>query len=154
MLKIKRLFCAMALMAVASCALVPESTDILPWATESELDGDYAEAVEADSIVVPPDLDSKAIQQAYPIPDVAENLAIPVTGKTPRPAPLTAGSQLDAVRLQRLGDNGWAVVNVAPGQLWPQVRAFLVSSGISVSAVDASAKYGKGLGFNCLASEL
>ncbi|MBL6902194.1 MAG: outer membrane protein assembly factor BamC [Luminiphilus sp.] len=139
MLKIKRLFCAVALMAVASCALVPESTDILPWATESELDGDYAEAVEADSIVVPPDLDSKAIQQAYPIPDVAENLAIPVTGKTPRPAPLTAGSQLDAVRLQRLGDNGWAVVNVAPGQLWPQVRAFLVSSGISVSAVDASA---------------
>mgnify|MGYP000521059743 CR=1 FL=1 len=61
----------MALMAVASCALVPESTDILPWATESELDGDYAEAVEADSIVVPPDLDSKAIQQAYPIPDEA-----------------------------------------------------------------------------------
>ncbi|MEK9934692.1 MAG: outer membrane protein assembly factor BamC, partial [Luminiphilus sp.] len=30
------------------------------------------------------------------------------------------------------------VVNVAPGQLWPQVRAFLVSSGINVASVDAS----------------
>ena len=30
------------------------------------------------------------------------------------------------------------MVNVAPGQLWPQVRAFLVSSGIDVASVDAS----------------
>jgi len=30
------------------------------------------------------------------------------------------------------------VVNVAPGQLWPQVRAFLVSSGIDVASVNAT----------------
>ena len=66
------------------------------------------------------------------------NLTIPVTGQAPRPAPLTAGSQLDAVRLQRLGNSSWAVVNVPPGQLWPQVRAFLVSSGIDVVGVDAT----------------
>ena len=40
--------------------------------------------------------------------------------------------------MQRLGESSWAVVNVAPGQLWPQVRAFLVSSGIDVASVDAS----------------
>lgn len=30
------------------------------------------------------------------------------------------------------------MVNVAPGQLWPQVRAFLVSSGIDVASVNAT----------------
>ena len=50
------------------------------------MSGDYENAIEADAITVPDDLDSDAIQQAYPIPEVAVNLAIPVTGKAPRPA--------------------------------------------------------------------
>ena len=123
---------------VSGCSYLPESVKTLPWETENELSGDYETAIETSPIEVPSDLDSEAIQQGYPIPEVAINIAIPVTGKVPRPAPLTASSQVDAVRLQRLGGSSWAVVNVAPGQLWPQVRAFLVSSGIDVSSVDAT----------------
>ena len=123
---------------VSGCSYLPESVKTLPWDTENELAGDYETAIETSPIEVPSDLDSEAIQQGYPIPKVAINIAIPVTGKAPRPAPLTASSQVDAVRLQRLGGSSWAVVNVAPGQLWPQVRAFLVSSGIDVSSVDAT----------------
>jgi len=122
----------------SGCSYLPESVTTLPWETENELSGDYETAIETSPIEVPSDLDSEAIQQGYPIPEVAINIAIPVTGKVPRPAPLTASSQVDAVRLQRLGGSSWAVVNVAPGQLWPQVRAFLVSSGIDVSSVDAT----------------
>ena len=138
MLKLKTLVLLIAVVGLSGCSLLPDTSKIIPWETESELSGDYENAIEADAITVPDDLDSGAIQQAYPIPEVAVNLAIPVTGKAPRPAPLTAGSQLDAVRLQRLGESSWAVVNVAPGQLWPQVRAFLLSSGIDVASVDAS----------------
>ena len=138
MFKLKILFPVMLVFALSGCSLLPDTSSIIPWETDSELSGDYENAIEADAITVPEGLDAGAIQQAYPIPEVAVNLAIPVTGKAPRPAPLTAGSQLDAVRLQRLGDSSWAVVNVAPGQLWPQVRAFLVSSGIDVASVDAS----------------
>ena len=123
---------------VSGCSYLPESVNTLPWDTDNELSGDYETAIETSPIEVPSDLDSEAIQQGYPIPKVAINIAIPVTGKVPRPAPLTASSQVDAVRLQRLGGSSWAVVNVAPGQLWPQVRAFLVSSGIDVSSVDAT----------------
>ncbi|MEC8158201.1 MAG: outer membrane protein assembly factor BamC [Pseudomonadota bacterium] len=123
---------------VSGCSVLLDTSKFIPWQTDAELSGDYKNAIEADAITVPEDLDSASIQQAYPIPEVSVNLAIPVTGKAPRPAPLTAGSQLDAVRLQRLGQNSWAVVNVAPGQLWPQVRAFLLSSGIDVASVDAS----------------
>jgi len=138
MFKLKILVLLMAAVGLSGCSLLPATSRIIPWQTESELSGDYENAIEADAITVPDDLDSAAIQQSYPIPEVAVNLAIPVTGKAPRPAPLTAGSQLDAVRLQRLGESSWAVVNVAPGQLWPQVRAFLASSGVDVASVDAA----------------
>ena len=43
------------------------------------------------------------------------------------------------MRIQSLSGERWALVNVAPGQLWPQVRTFLTTSGIGVSAVDAEA---------------
>ena len=138
MFKLKTLVLLIAVVGLSGCSLLPDTSKVIPWETDSELSGDYETAIEANAITVPDDLDSGAIQQAYPIPEVAVNLAIPVTGKAPRPAPLTAGSQSDAVRLQRLGESRWAVVNVAPGQLWPQVRAFLVSSGIDVASVDAS----------------
>ena len=138
MLKLERLVLLITMVVLSGCSLLRDNSKIIPWQTESELSGDYGNAIEADMITVPQHLDSSAIQQAYPIPEVAVNLTIPVTGKAPRPAPLTAGSQLDAVRLQRLGESSWAVVNVAPGQLWPQVRAFLLSSGIDVASIDAS----------------
>ena len=138
MSKLKTLVLLIAAVDLSGCSLLPDTRKVIPWEAESELSGDYENAIEADAITVPDDLDSGSIQQAYPIPEVAVNLTIPVTGKAPRPAPLTAGSQLDAVRLQRLGESSWAVVNVAPGQLWPQVRAFLVRSGIDVTSVDAS----------------
>jgi outer membrane protein assembly factor BamC len=138
MRRVKTTLAAVLMVWLAGCSLLPESGSIIPWETESELAGDYETAIEADPMTVPQDLDSEAIQQAFPIPEVAVNLTIPVTGQAPRPAPLTAGSQLDAVRLQRLGNSSWAVVNMPPGQLWPQVRAFLVSSGIDVVGVDAT----------------
>jgi outer membrane protein assembly factor BamC len=138
MFKLKTEVVLIAVVGLSGCSLLPDAGKIIPWEVDSELSGDYETAIETDAIAVPDDLDSDAIQQTYPIPEVAVNLAIPVTGKAPRPAPLTTGSQLDAVRLQRLGESSWAVVNVAPGQLWPQVRAFLVSSGIDVASVDAS----------------
>jgi len=138
MFKLKTEVVLIAVVGLSGCSLLPDAGKIIPWEVDSELSGDYQTAIETDAIAVPDDLDSDAIQQTYPIPEVAVNLAIPVTGKAPRPAPLTTGSQLDAVRLQRLGESSWAVVNVAPGQLWPQVRAFLVSSGIDVASVDAS----------------
>ena len=138
MLKLKLFGIVCFSVVLAGCSFVTKTAEMMPWASESELSGDYQTAIETAPLNIPSDMDSKSIQQGFPIPDVQVNLAIPVTGKAPRPAPLTAGSQLDAVRLQRLGDNRWAVVNVAPGQLWPQVRAFLVSTGIDVAGVNAS----------------
>jgi outer membrane protein assembly factor BamC len=50
-----------------------------------------------------------------------------------------SGGEDDQVRIQSLADESWALVNAAPGQLWPQVRAFLSASQIPVARVDARA---------------
>ena len=84
---------------------------------------------------VPPHLSTEAIQPDYPVPPVSESAQLATKFETPRPTPLTANTQADAVRIQSLSGERWALVNVAPGQLWPQVRAFLTTSGIGVAAV-------------------
>ena len=128
---VKLFIVGLATGSLSACSLIG-------WETPDDMNGNYRDAVEIAEIEVPEGLSTDAIQQMFPIPDVTENVAVPITGKTPRPLPLTAGSQLDAVRLQTLGGANWAVVNFAPGQLWPQVRAFLVTSGIDVAGIDAT----------------
>ncbi len=123
-------FTGVLLSLLVGCSWVGSITDI-------SNSNNYQQAVEMSPLVVPGHLSSEAIKALYPIPQTVEMGSLPGVTDTPRPIPLTAGAQLDAVRIQRLGDESWSVVNVAPGQLWPQVRAFLVSSGIPVSAVDA-----------------
>lgn len=101
--------------------------------------GRYQSAPELAPIDVPPHLSTDAIQPDYPVPPVAESAQLATQFETPRPTPLTANNQADAVRIQTLSDERWALVSVAPGQLWPQVRGFLTTSGIGVAAVDAEA---------------
>jgi len=101
----------------------------------------YQEAPELAVITVPPSAGTgdAAIDPTYPIPEVSENFRLESEFGVPRPTPLTSASQYETVRIQRLGDESWALVAVAPGQLWPQVRAFLTASGIGVEASDAQA---------------
>ncbi|MDG2460808.1 MAG: outer membrane protein assembly factor BamC [Luminiphilus sp.] len=99
----------------------------------------YQTAPELAPIDVPAHLSTDAIQPDYPVPAVAASAQLATQFETPRPTPLTANNQADAVRIQSLVGERWALVSVAPGQLWPQVRGFLTTSGIGVAAVDAEA---------------
>ena len=101
--------------------------------------GRYRTAPELAPIDVPPNLSSEAIQPDYPVPPITASVQLAAQYETPRPTPLTATSQADAVRIQSLSGESWALVNSAPGQLWPQVRGFLTTSGIGVASVDAEA---------------
>lgn len=99
----------------------------------------YQDAPELAEIDLPAGLSSEAIVPVYPIPPVSNLMIVDGTVETPRPAPLTAGADQDAVRIQRLGDASWALVAVPPGQLWPQVRGFMTSASIGVASMDAQA---------------
>ena len=98
---------------------------------------DYKKAREVAPITVPEGEDSASIGEIYPIPPITDKILLAGKFEVPRPAPLLAGVQDEQVRIQTLGDESWAVVNTAPGQVWPQIRAFLSVSQIPVARVDA-----------------
>lgn len=98
---------------------------------------DYKQAPEVPVLSVPEGKDSEALQELYAIPPVDESLVLSGEFEVPRPAPLVAGADEDMVRIQKLGDESWALVGAAPGQVWPQVRSFLSAAGIQVARIDA-----------------
>jgi outer membrane protein assembly factor BamC len=100
---------------------------------------DYRKAKVEPAPRVPPNLEDDSLESMFVIPPVTERIAPTGAFEVPRPAPLVAQESEDLVRIQRLGDEEWMLANVAPGQLWPQVRSFLSSQGLQVARVDARA---------------
>jgi outer membrane protein assembly factor BamC len=100
---------------------------------------DYRKAKTEPPLKVPPGLEDDALQSTHVIPPITERIAPSGEFEVPRPAPLVGSESEEMVRIQRLGEEEWMLASVAPGQLWPQVRAFLTSSGLQVARVDARA---------------
>jgi outer membrane protein assembly factor BamC len=100
---------------------------------------DYRKARVEPRLKVPPSMDDDALRDIYVIPPVTEDLRVTGEFEVPRPAPLVARASEELVRVQRLGDEEWILANLAPGQLWPQVRAFLNTNSLQVARVDARA---------------
>jgi outer membrane protein assembly factor BamC len=100
---------------------------------------DYKQSPELEVIEVPPEKSTDALQDIYPIPDIEQSLVLAGDFEVPRPTPLVSGAADEVVRIQKLGAESWALVAMAPGQLWPQVRSFLSAAGIGVGRVDARA---------------
>jgi outer membrane protein assembly factor BamC len=102
--------------------------------------GDYREARETDPLRLPPGRESTSIAEIYAVPQVNSEATLSGSDdKVPRPAPLVAASADQLVRIQRLGDESWVLVGIAPGQLWPQLRSFLNAASIDVARMDARA---------------
>lgn len=100
---------------------------------------DYKKAPEVPPLRVPEGEDSSALGEIYPIPPITDTVLLAGEFEVPRPSPLVAGAVDEQVRIQTLGDETWALVSTAPGQVWPQIRAFLSVSQVPVARVDASA---------------
>jgi outer membrane protein assembly factor BamC len=98
---------------------------------------DYKKAPELEVIKVPEGKNTEALREIYAIPDIEESVVIVGEFEVPRPSPLVAGANDEMVRIQKLGEDSWALVAVAPGQLWPQVRSFLSATGLQVGRIDA-----------------
>ncbi len=100
---------------------------------------DYKKAREVPALQVPEGIDSETLGEIYPIPPITDTILLAGKFDVPRPAPLVAGDEDEQVRIQTLASESWALVNATPGQVWPQVRAFLSASQIPIARVDASA---------------
>jgi outer membrane protein assembly factor BamC len=84
-------------------------------------------------------MDSVSLRDIYVIPEVDDKFLPQGEFEVPKPVPLSAGSGAETVRIQKLGDQSWALIGVAPGQVWPQVRNFMAASGMQVARADAQA---------------
>jgi outer membrane protein assembly factor BamC len=100
---------------------------------------DYKKSPEKPKLVVPQGKDETALQDIYVVPAINESLVLSGEFEVPRPTPLVAGASNEIVRIQKLGNESWALVSMAPGQLWPQVRSFVAAAGVQIARVDARA---------------
>lgn len=125
---------ALLLATLTGCGYLFGDQGVFPDTSEN-----YKKAPELPVIAVPEGKSTQSMQEIYPIPEVQDSMLMAGEFEVPRPTPLVAGSADEIVRIQKLGDASWALITEAPGQVWPQVRSFLTSAGISVARIDARA---------------
>ncbi len=103
-------------------------------------ENDYLKADSLPPLVLPAGANKEALGELYPIPPIsAADFGYDATASeydVPRPMPLSANMLQDNVKIQRVGENSWILVNAAPGELWPRVRNFLNSNNLSVARAD------------------
>lgn len=100
---------------------------------------DYKKAPQTPPVTVPAGMQSAPLRDIYVIPPVEDNFLAEGKFEVPRPVPLSSGAGQDVVRIQKLGDESWILIGVAPGQVWPQVRNFMSASGMQIARADARA---------------
>jgi outer membrane protein assembly factor BamC len=123
-----------AVTAVSGCGYLFGDQGLFPSKNDQ-----YKKEREQPLLRLPEGVESNHVEEVYVIPAVSNEYVSPAKFEAPRPTPLLAAAAADAIRIQKLGDDTWALVNVAPGQLWPQVRSFLGSVNWPVSFVDPQA---------------
>ncbi len=104
--------------------------------------GDYQNAQEIDVIALPEGANPEVLNELYVVPKVAatENGLIDDEGEyvVPRPADVSANVHEELVKIQRLGNDRWVMINSGPSEVWPRVRGWLASNNIYVVYADAS----------------
>lgn len=104
----------------------------------------YLLARPAEPLKVPPELASEGkaqpLGELFPVPPLTqEDISFAEDTerfRVPRPETLTLDALRESVKIQKLGDERWILVNVDPGELWPHVRNFLVENDLSVAGSD------------------
>jgi len=129
---VRRLALAGALLSLGGCGFMFGDEGVFRDRSE-----DYKQAPAVEPIAVPEGADTRELREIYVIPQVSESVVLEGEFEVPRPAPLVAGAGADVVRIQKLGDQSWALIGVPPGQVWPQVRSFLAAGNMPVARVDA-----------------
>src|SRR5690625_5092138 len=106
---------------------------------------DYLKADSIEPLKVPPHLYSEAPGELYVIPPLTEDdfAFVEDTDRfdVPRPRGLSANALVERVKIQRLGAEQWILVNVQPGQVWPQISNFLSSNDMQVARTDRSEEH-------------
>lgn len=100
---------------------------------------DYLQAQVGAQLEVPPELTNVRIVDSWPIPDAPGSAAAKNYPDDPPRPEVFVGSDIDAVKIQKLGDRSWIVLPDAPEQVWPLIKQFLADNGVAIGREDAPA---------------
>ena len=120
------------LTTLTGCGLLKQSVGLVV----NERDN-YLEAAEAETISVPSDLEGERIADIWEIPDIEEIPAAKYyANAAPRPISIVGDADPNLIRIQKLGERSWMVVQRKPETVWPLVRQFLTFNGVGVETED------------------
>lgn len=95
----------------------------------------YLAAETVPELNIPPDLDSSNIQDAWVIPTIPDQPAARTyPAGAPKPATIVGENDPNTIRIKRLGERRWMVLQRNPETVWPLVRQFLRYYSMSVEA--------------------
>lgn len=97
---------------------------------------DYRKARVIPPMTVPEGARTDAMSQIYAIPAENTNTLLDEKFEVPRPQPLRDDAGEKVVRIQKLGSEQWILLDDAPAEAWPKIRAFLVSNQIGIEHED------------------
>lgn len=98
---------------------------------------DYRKARIEKPIELPEGVQSGVFDDRFAIPAISDRSVLTGEFETPRPDALTENVERDAVRINKLGDQQWVLVDGPPGHVWPRLRSFLNLNHLSVQRADA-----------------
>ncbi|QKX15782.1 outer membrane protein assembly factor BamC [Microbulbifer sp. YPW1] len=99
---------------------------------------DYQLADSLPPLQVPEGVSVKQQEELYEVPQVSAEVD---RGEfvVPRPQALSVNVGLDRVKIQKLGNRRWVLVNQPPDEVWPQLHYFLRTTGLQLALSDAGA---------------
>lgn len=99
---------------------------------------DYLQEKLLPPLAVPEDVNFESEDELFVIPTVT-NQSLPSNDfEVPRPAPLLNAGADDQVRIQKLGDERWILIDLPPSHLWQRIKNFLAENKIPVLLEDAN----------------
>ena len=86
---------------------------------------------------MPESIGESSVGNTYPVPELQYSSVLPEKFTVPRVESLGDVESMGAVRIQKLFDDRWILVNRAPTQTWPLITRFLQGNNIKLALEDA-----------------
>ncbi|MCB1630435.1 MAG: outer membrane protein assembly factor BamC [Pseudomonadales bacterium] len=99
---------------------------------------DYRKARSIPPMKAPEGTRTDAVSPLYAIPTESADALLDQDFEVPRPQPLRGDAGEKVVRIQKLGNEQWILLDETPAEAWPKIRSFLVSNQIGIEHEDAS----------------
>ena len=108
------------------------------WLGIEDNSNDYLLSPETQVLVVPEQLSASRLGQLYSIPPVAGDISTLNSTEVARPQPISVNTFEQLVKIQKIDQKRWILINNKPSELWPRVRNILNKNGIGSEKADGS----------------